>query len=188
MIHLGTRTIETQRLLLRRFAQSDAQDMFKNWAGDDEVTKYLTWPTHPSVEVSTCVIMIWEKEYELLRSYQWCIELKEIGEAIGGISVANLKEDIDAVEIGYCIGRKFWGRGIAAEALGALIPFFFNEMQVNRVEARHDRNNAASGRVMEKCGLMREGMKRQGDRNNTGICDVVFYGLLREDWLRRNRI
>jgi len=62
------------------------------------------------------------------------------------------------------------------------IPFFFEEMQVNRVESRHDLNNPASGKVMGKCGLIKEGVKRQGDKNNTGICDVVFYGLVRDEW------
>ncbi|HEY5584045.1 MAG TPA: GNAT family protein [Ruminiclostridium sp.] len=55
----------------------------------------------------------------------------------------------------------------------------FKEIQVNRVESRHDLNNAASGKVMEKCGLIKEGVKRQGDKNNTGICDSVFYGLVK---------
>jgi ribosomal-protein-alanine N-acetyltransferase len=97
-----------------------------------------------------------------------------------------MDEEAGVVEIGYCIGRQFWGQCITTEAFDALINFFFEEVQVNRIEARHDRNNPASGRVMQKCGLVREGMKRQGDRNNTGICDVVFYGLLREEWERKS--
>jgi ribosomal-protein-alanine N-acetyltransferase len=182
MKHLGTRKIETKRLILRKFKIDDAEDMFRNWASDDEVTKYLTWPTHSSVEVSKRVVAMWEKENNSPNNYQWCIELKETGEAIGSIGVVNLKEDIDAVEVGYCIGRKFWGQGITSEALEALIHFFFKEMKVNRVEARHDLNNPSSGKVMQKCGLIKEGVKRQGDRNNTGICDVVLYGLVREDY------
>lgn len=184
MKHLGTKRIETENLILRKFTIDDAEDMFKNWASDDEVTKYLTWPTHSSVEVSKSIISMWEKENNSLNHYQWCIELKKLGQAIGSIGVVDLKEDINTIEIGYCIGKKFWGQGITSEAFGALIPFFFEEMQINRVESRHDLNNPASGKVMGKCGLIKEGMKRQGDKNNSGICDVVFYGLVRDDWKR----
>lgn len=184
MKHLGTKRIETENLILRKFRMNDAEDMFKNWAGDDEVTRYLTWPTHSSVEVSKSVISMWEKDYNSLNNYQWCIELKEIDQAIGSIGVVNLKEDIDMVEIGYCIGKKFWGQGFTSEAFSALIPFFFEEVQANRIESRHDIKNPASGKVMEKCGLVKEGIKRQGDKNNSGICDVVFYGVVRDDLQR----
>ncbi len=182
MKHKGTVRIETENLMLRRFKIDDAEAMYKNWAGDAEVTRYLTWPTHTDVEVSRKVIGMWEKDYESISNYQWCIELKELGQAIGSISVVSLKEDIAMVEIGYCIGKEFWGRGITSEALNALIHFFFEEVQVNRIEARHDSRNISSGKVIERCGLIREGMKKQGDKNNTGICDIVFYGLIRDDW------
>lgn len=182
MKHAGTKRIETERLILRRFEIDDAEGMYKNWASDAQVTKYLTWPTHVGVEDSKNIIELWQKDADTLSSYQWCIELKESGEPVGSIGVVHINEEVGVVEVGYCIGRQFWGQCITTEALDALINFFFEEVQANRIEARHDRNNPASGRVMQKCGLVREGMKRQGDRNNNGICDVVFYGLLREEW------
>ena len=184
MNHLGTKKIETERLILRKFKMDDAENMYKNWAGDDDVTKYLTWPTHKNIDVSKHVIGMWEKEYESPSNYQWCIELKSIREAIGSIGAVNIKEKINAVEIGYCIGKKFWGQGITSEALGALVKFFFEEVKVNRVESRHDLKNPASGKVMQKCGLVKEGTRRQSDINNTGICDEVLYGLVKEDWNR----
>jgi ribosomal-protein-alanine N-acetyltransferase len=152
--------------------------MYKNWAGDDEVTKYLTWPTHKSVEVSRRVTGEWVKGYSDDKYYQWCIELKSTGEAIGSIAAVNYKENIEAVEIGYCIGRKFWNQGYTSEAFKALIQFFFQEVGVNRIEARHDPNNPGSGKVMLKCGLKYEGTRIKADRNNTGICDVAMYGIL----------
>lgn len=182
MNHLGTKTIETDRLILRKFNLGDVNNMFNNWTSDNEVTKYLTWPTHTSDEISKMVIEMWIKDYDSLKNYQWCIELKESGQAIGSISVVNVKEDIATVEVGYCIGKKFWKQGITSEAFSALIPFFFEEVQVNRIEAHHDINNPNSGRVMGKCGLIKEGVLRQGAKNNTGICDVVIYGLVRDDW------
>lgn len=182
MKNIGTQNIETQRLVLRKFTLKDADDMYRNWANDGEVTKFLTWPTHSDVEVSKKVLNIWINEYENNTNYQWCIELKENNEAIGSIGVVNLKENIDAVEIGYCIGRKYWNKGITSEALTALIKFFFEEVEVKRVEARHDSNNPNSGKVMKKCGMKYEGKRMKADRNNTGICDVLLYGMTFDDY------
>ena len=65
LAHKGTQRIETERLILRPFTLSDANDMFKNWASDDEVTKYLTWPTHSSIEVSQMIIDSWVEPMKL---------------------------------------------------------------------------------------------------------------------------
>jgi [ribosomal protein S5]-alanine N-acetyltransferase len=181
MKNLGTETIETKRLILRKFTPSDAENMYKNWAGDAEVTKHLTWPTHPSVEVSRMVIDLWIKDYSDDKNYQWCIELKRSGEAIGSISAVDLKENIEAVEIGYCIGRDYWNQGVTTEAFEAAIKFFFEEVGVKRIESRHDPLNPGSGKVMLKCGLKYEGTRIKADRNNSGICDVAMYGIINEN-------
>ncbi len=178
MKNLGTKRIETKRLVLRKFELTDAEAMYKNWASDDKVTKFLIWPTHKDIEVSCKVLEMWVKDYSEDNNYQWCIELKSIGEAIGSIGVVDYKENIEAVEIGYCIGSKYWGQGITTEALKALIEFFFEEVGVNRIEARHDPVNANSGKVMQKCGLKYEGTRIKADRNNSGICDVAMYGII----------
>ena len=185
MKHLGTKQLETERLILRRFRVSDAQAMYENWARDSEVTKYLTWPAHSGPEVSEAVLSAWEKEYAKETYYQWAIVLKENGdEPIGSISVVGSREDIAMVHIGYCIGRAWWHRGITSEALKAVMDFFFDEVGVNRVECRHDSNNPHSGMVMKKCGMRYEGTLRQADRNNQGLCDACMYGLLRSDRVR----
>lgn len=178
MKNLGTITIETERLILRKFKLTDVDDMYKNWANDDEVTKFLTWPTHKDLEISRRVVETWVKDYDNDKNYQWCIELKSIGEAIGSIAVVDYKENIKAVEIGYCIGRKYWNQGITSEALKALIEFFFKEVGANRIEAKHDLLNPNSGKVMIKCGMKYEGTAIKAGRNNTGICDEVMYGII----------
>ena len=75
--HKGTQTIETSRLILRRARREDAEPMFRNWASDPEVTKFLTWPAHSSIAVSEMVIGSWLQEYEKENYYQWMIVLKE---------------------------------------------------------------------------------------------------------------
>ena len=178
MKHLGTKQIETSRLILRRFTGDDAQAMFDNWASDPEVTKYLTWPAHGSPEISAMVLNDWISHYGEDDFYQWAIVPKNFGYSIGSISVVGGNDQVARVEIGYCIGRNWWHQGYTSEALRAVMDFFFDEVGVNRVEARHDSRNPHSGGVMKKCGMRCEGVLRQFDRNNQGICDTVWYGIL----------
>ena len=182
LTHKGTQPIETSRLILRRARREDAQPMFRNWASDPEVTKFLTWPAHSSIAVSEMVIGSWLQEYEKESYYQWMIVLKELGEPIGSISVVRLNDPVEEAEIGYCIGRSWWHRGIVSEALAAVIEYLFVEVGMNRVAARHDPNNPNSGRVMRKCGMKYEGTAHASDRNNQGICDADHYAILRSDW------
>ncbi|MBR5059610.1 MAG: GNAT family N-acetyltransferase [Clostridia bacterium] len=182
MDHLGTRTIETERLILRRFTIDDADAMFTNWASDPLVTKYLTWPAHTSADVSRAVIGSWVPSYDRDDYYQWAIVFKEYGDGpVGSISAVHINDDLDLVHVGYCLSRKLWHRGIMSEALKAVLDFFFDEVGANRVESRHDTNNPHSGMVMKKCGMRYEGTMRSADRNNQGICDSSWYALLRSD-------
>ena len=177
MNHTGTQYIETDRLILRRFEQSDAQAMFGNWASDDEVTKYLVWPTHGNVSVTEQIVEEWVSRYSEKEFYQWAIVLKDNGpEPIGGISVVNWKNG-EIPEIGYCMGRRWWHRGIMTEALGAVIDFLFDRVGVQRIIARHDVNNPHSGGVMRKCGMKFEGIREKSDRNNQGVCDAAHYSI-----------
>ena len=182
MEHLGTKELETNRLILRRFTINDAERMFNNWASDDEVTKYLVWPSHCDIDVTKNVLEQWIQDYEKKDFYQWAIELKEINEPIGTISVVKQWDEIKMVHIGYCIGKKWWNKGITSEALNAIIKFFFEEVGVNRIESRHDPNNQNSGKVMVKCGMKNEGLLRQADKSNQGIVDTAYYGILAEDY------
>lgn len=182
LVHKGTQTIETPRLILRRFTPYDAPAMFHNWASDPEVTKYLTWPTHQNETVSAGVVQSWVNGYQQANYYQWAITLKENGpEPIGSIGCHEADDMIERIEVGYCMGRRWWGRGVMTEALGAVIWYLLEIVGFNRVQARHDPNNPKSGAVMRKCGMRYEGTFRQADRNNQGICDVSWYSILKSD-------
>ena len=177
----GTQRIETHRLILRRYRIGDAEDMFSNWASDPEVTKFLTWPAHQSVDVTRWLVNDWISHYDDGGFFQWAIELKETGSVIGSIGVVRLEEVIGEAEIGYCMGRAFWGQGIMPEALRAVIDYLFDTAGIDRICAGHDVRNPNSGRVMEKAGLKKEGVRRGGGKNNQGICDTACYALLRSD-------
>lgn len=181
MKHQGTKKIETRRLILRQFTLNDAEPMYRNWASDGEVTRYLTWTPHESVEETKSLLKEWIDDYKKPEKYEWCIELKEIGEPIGSIGVVGIREKIGAMEIGYCISEAYWNQGITSEAFEAVIAYLTKEVGARRIESRHDTRNPYSGKVMEKCGLKYEGTKIQGDWNNSGICDCAFYGMVLED-------
>lgn len=182
LTHKGTQTIETLRLILRRSIREDAEPMFRNWASDPEVTKYLTWPTYEKVETAHQIMEFWISEYENTNFYQWMIVPKELNEPIGSISVVHQNDRVEEAEIGYCIGSQWWHRGIMSEALAAVIEYLFTEVGINRISARHDPNNPHSGGVMRKCGMKYEGTTRASDRNNQGICDAAIYAILRCEW------
>lgn len=182
MKHLGTKRIETNRLILRPSTVEDAEAMFRNWASDPEVTKYLTWPTHESAEISRWVLSDWISHYGEPHYYQWAIVHRDLGEPIGSIAVVRSNDDAQWVEIGYCIGKNWWHQGFVSEALKALIAFFFDEVGVNCIAARHDPRNPNSGAVMRKCGMRYDGTLRRSDRNNQGICDAAWYSILKEEY------
>ena len=181
MRHLGTNVVETSRLVLRPFVREDAQAMFDNWASDPAVTKFLSWPTYRSVEDAHSILNVWLENYEKPDFYQWAIVLKELNQPIGSISVVNSDDRVDMVEIGYCIGRNWWGRGIMPEALSAVMSYLFDEVGMQRIEAGHDPDNPASGAVLRKCGLQYEGTLRRRIRSNRGITDVAWYSILKEE-------
>ena len=182
MKHCGTQTLETKRLILRRFTVRDADAMYTNWASDPEVTRYLTWPAHAGVETSRAVLADWTAAYAQESCYQWAIVLKDrADEPIGSIGAVDVSDDIAAVQIGYCLGRRWWHQGIMSEALGAVMDFFFDAVGCNRVACRHDPRNPHSGMVMQKCGMKYEGTQRSADRNNQGICDTSWYALLKDE-------
>ncbi|MBQ7283706.1 MAG: GNAT family N-acetyltransferase, partial [Oscillospiraceae bacterium] len=86
------------------------------------------------------------------------------------------------VEIGYCIGRKWWGKGLVAEAFSDLIRFFFEEVGAEKVCARHDVDNPASGRVMQKCGLKFEGVIRRELLVKEKPRDLAHYSILKDEY------
>ena len=126
MKHIGTTTLETERLILRRFTIEDAEAMFNNWASDEEVTKFLTWPTHRTIEDSKWFINFCLDNYSNLSFYNWGMELKETHELIGNISIVNVFEETSSMELGWVIGKKYWGNEYAPEAARKVFDTMFD--------------------------------------------------------------
>lgn len=187
MNFVETKELNTGRLVLRRFTVQDAPDMFQNWANDPEVTKYLRWQPHASMEVTANLLAEWVKNYNDPNYYHWAIVLRESGKVIGSIGILDPSCSDQRGEIGYCIGKAWWGQGLMTEALLAVEDFAFEDVGFNRLEAFHSVNNPASGKVMQKGGMRFEGTARQKYVANAGVQDCSMYAVLKEDWAVRKR-
>jgi RimJ/RimL family protein N-acetyltransferase len=102
----------------------------------------------------------------------------------GAISL-HLYPEHSRGELGYWIGHPYWGQGLATEAAVAVLEFAFRTLQLNRVQASHLPRNPASGRVLQKLGMQREGLHRERYRKGDHFEDVIEYAILRRDWLAR---
>jgi len=173
MNHLGTITICTDRLVLRCFEFVDATVMFNNWASDDDVTKYLPWDSHLTVEFTQKILSEWINNYKNLDFYQWCIEYN--GEAIGSISVIRIDEDTKTCEVGYCIGKKWWNQCITSEALFAIRNYLIDEVCFKHLWAWHHVNNPNSGRVLQKCGFEKTAIVDDCEKYMNSNSKVVIY-------------
>jgi len=174
--HQGTITMETIRLVLRKFRLEDAKDMYQNWASDPEVCRFLLWGPHKDVQTSRRRIVQWLNQYDMDNSYVWAIELKRNKMTIGTISVEFSNESNRSCEIGYCIGRAYWNRGIMTEALRAVMHYLFYDIGYLCIRAKHDILNPASGKVMQKAGMHFVGYEYQvGTRRDGTYFDCAVY-------------
>ena len=105
---------------------------------------------------------------------------------IGTIGFMWINCEHRSAEVGYSLSRDCWNQGYATEALRAVLRFGFNTLRLNRIEAQHELDNPASGRVMEKCGMRCEGTLRQRVFNKGRFSDVRLYAILRGDGVPGN--
>jgi len=181
--------METKRLKLRPFEMSDAEAMFRNWASDPDVLRYMPYKICKDIETTCVRIGEWMGYFNSLNQWgAYAMELKSTGEVIGTIDYAETNGDIKEAEVGYQLGKAWWGMGYAAEALETLLNHCFETTNLNRIWGGYDPRNAASGRVMEKTGMLYEGTFRQWRLRNGELVDRTLYAILREDWDTKKEI
>ncbi len=163
---LGTVFLETKRLMMRQFKVDDASEMYHNYSSNPNVTKFLSWKHHKSIEETKLLLELWVKQYSLKGYYQWAIVLKETNEIIGAISFVHIWSELNKIEVGYCLGEEYWNNGYMSEALKRIIDFCFDDLEVQEVLAKHIVDNVASGKVMKKCGMKFIGIEKEGNVNN----------------------
>ncbi len=142
-------TIETDRLILRPFCIEDAYDMYNGWTSDEEITKYVKWTVHESVEETAELLSYWSLQYDIPERINFAITLKEDGKLIGGIDVVGYIDGMPV--IGYNLARSYWNNGYMTEACNRVIEFLFSlGHKVIRIDAVKE--NIGSNKVITKCG------------------------------------
>ena len=184
---IGTKTLETDRLILRRLTIDDAESAYKNWCSSDIVSRYVLWEKHKNVEETKELFKMWEEDYNNLDTFRWIVELKDTKEVIGTIDVCNKKFlKFSTCEIGYCYGEAFWNKGYGTEALKRVLKFLFEEVGLESIYAYHASNNPASGKVMKKSGMTYEGTLRSRIIDKEGLRnDLISYSMIKEDYFNR---
>ena len=143
--------LETNGLILRKFNIFDAEDMFYNWANDEEVTKYMTWNPHVDIEQTKIILNYWINEYKENNAIRFAIVEKASNQVIGSIDVVDFINDNP--EVGYCLSRKHWNKGYMKEALSRFISYLFNDLGFSKIVIEADERNIASNKVIEHSGF-----------------------------------
>ena len=186
--NIGTQTIETERLILRRFEYSDIDSALRNWIGDEKTQWDYGEPCYSTAEE---VRELFDTKYIVSYSkpdyYRWAVIERDTLECIGQIAFFTLDSNNNHGEIEYVIGPAFQGRGYATEITKAVISFGFDKINLHRIEIDCRTENTASQRVIEKCGLTFEGIFRDFFWRKDHYEGRKVYSILKKDWIASNR-
>lgn len=168
--------------LIRLPRMEDAEDMFYNWASDDEVTAELPWYSHESVEVSKMIMEMWIHHEST--TFNWIMESLQTKQAIGTLSMYLVPRQSKTVGIGFCLSRAYWNKGIMTEAVSLMLNYAFSR-GYRKVIAYHKDKNIASQRVLEKNGFVQDKIKLVKDVKDGLDTTLVYYKLTSKDFKER---
>ncbi|RIW28782.1 N-acetyltransferase [Bacillus salacetis] len=172
--------IETSRLILRKPTQEDAEDMLV-YLADEEVVKHMGLAPFNGVEDALSEIQWYDSIRREGSGIRWGIILKESGRMIGSCGFHNMDTAHFRAEVGYELSRDCWGKGIASEALGAVLRFGFEYYRLERIQALIEPENAPSQKLIAAKGFIREGLLRHYEYTNGKFDDLYMYSLLKND-------
>jgi len=163
MKHLGTVTLETPRLILRRFTKEDAVAVWENWGADPEVYRYMTTKIMPKLSDVEEFLDKKIKAYKRPETYYWAIVPKdpsEGGRPIGMVTLTGTSPTCETAHLAYSLGRKWWGKGYAREASAAVLQFAFEQVGLGLVYGSHFVPNRRSSKVLLSLGMRHVGKRR----------------------------
>jgi RimJ/RimL family protein N-acetyltransferase len=174
--------LRTERLLLRPFTRADAP-IVQKLAGDKAIADMTLNIPHPYPdELAENWISTHAPRFRDGRGAIYAITRPEDRLVIGSIGLVTVP-DHQRAELGYWLGRPYWGQGCTTEAARELLRYGFTELRLNRIYASHFSRNPASGRVMQKIGMQYEGTLRQHIAKWGRFEDLKLYGSLQSEWL-----
>lgn len=180
--HFGTQSVETERLVLRRFKYSDNEAMLKNWIADEKIQSMYSEPTYTTTEAVNELLKKYIDSYENLDYYRWAIILKDSDECIGQIAYFWVDTKNNFAEIEYCIGSDFQCKGLATEATKAVIEYGFSKINLHKVQICTKTINIPSQKVIEKCGFHYEGTLRDYFYMNGEYVGRLYYSILDKEY------
>jgi ribosomal-protein-alanine N-acetyltransferase len=178
-------SIYTERLLLRPFQLSDADDV-QRLAGDRAIADTTLNVPHPYEDgMAEEWIATHQPRFESGELLTLAATLQTSGDLIGAVGL-GIDRRFERAELGYWIGKLYWNNGYCTEAGRAMLQYGFSVLGLHRIHASHLTRNPASGRVMQKLGMVREGCARQHVRRWDEFEDLELYGILADEWFRGN--
>lgn len=174
-------SLGTERLTLRPLVAGDAAALFIVFS-DTEVMRYWSTPPWETMEQASRYVASANEGLAKGATLRFGIELVETGELIGQVALYSFDQQNRRCDVGYALGRAYWGQGYLSEALAILLEHGFHALDLNRIEADIDPRNAASAKALTRLGFQREGLLRERWIVGGEVCDTEFYGLLRSDW------
>jgi RimJ/RimL family protein N-acetyltransferase len=175
-----TPTLHTKRLILRPFSLADVPAVVA-LAGDWDIALNTLSVPHPYTE-DHAVQWIRQQSEQWEQKQAVTFAIAQADNTLVGSIGLGLVPSFNLAELGYWVGKPYWGRGYATEAACAVVDFGFEKLSLHRIQATHFGNNPASGKVMQKVGLLYEGCRRQHTLKWDEYRDIKLYGMLREDW------
>ena len=182
LTHVGTNTIETERLILRRFEYTDDKSMLKNWIADEKIQSMYSEPVYSTKEEVKELLDKYIGSNEKNDYYRWAVIEKSSGECIGQIAYFLVDSKNHFAEIEYCIGSEFQCQGYATEATKAVIVYEFNEINLHKVQICTKTINMPSKRVIEKCGFTYEGTLRDYFFMDGNYVGRLYFSMLRSEF------
>lgn len=174
----------TPRLLLRKITMEDALAYYERLGSSEAVTKYMLFKPHRDISDSVASVEKNLRRYETGRNYRWVIDAQGEG-LIGVIDLLGFDEGRSACSFAYMLAEDFWGKGYGTEALEAVLEFAFRKMEMETIEADHFAENAGSGAVMRKVGMIYQGTVPGKYEKDGTVYDAPQYAITREQWLSR---
>jgi RimJ/RimL family protein N-acetyltransferase len=175
---------ETERLAVRLVAESDLPALLEV-NSSEEVTALLPYATWKSMADAEAWLHRMRGIEATGLAFQFVVVLKSTEKAIGTCLLFRFEEGSARAELGYALGRAYWGQGFMHEALAGLLGSAFGTMGLRRLEAEVDTRNGSSARLLQRLGFTKEGLLRQRWVTKGEAKDVEMYGLLRNEWFGR---
>lgn len=182
LTHIGTNTIETERLILRRFEYADDNAMLKYWVADEKIQSLYSEPVYSTKDAVRELLDKYIGSYEKNDYYRWAIIEKKSGECIGQIAYFLVDSKNHFAEIEYCIGSDFQCKGFATEATKAIIAYGFDKINLHKVQICTRTINKPSKRVIEKCGFTYEGTLRDYFYMDGEYVGRLYFSILRNEY------